>query len=64
MCHAMSSFSATWTIQRGTIIDLTNSVTLEFNGRTIFQHLCKDRDYFEFNIKLRTNIQNGYNVRD
>ena len=39
---------------RGTKIDLTNGVTLKFNGRTILQHLCKDRDYFEFNIKLGT----------
>ena len=39
-------------------------VTLKFNGRTILQHLCKYRDYFEFNIKLETNMQNGYNLRD
>ena len=64
MCHAMSSFSATLDGPHGTKIDLTNSVTLEFNGRTILQHLYKDRDYFEFNIKLGTNMQNGYNVRD
>ena len=49
---------------RGTRIDLTNGVTLKFNGMTILQHLCKDRDYFEFNIKLGTNMQNGYNLRD
>ena len=49
---------------RGTKIDLTNDVTLKFNERTILQHLCKDRDYFEFNIKLKTNIQNWYNLRD
>ena len=39
-------------VPRGTKIDLINGVTLKFNGRTILQHLCKDRDYFEFNIKL------------
>ena len=55
----MSSFSATLDSPRGTKIDLTNDVTLKFNGRTILQHLCKDRDYFEFNIKLGTNMQNG-----
>ena len=49
---------------RDTKIDLTNGITLKFNGRTILQHLCKDRDYFEFNIKLGTNMQNGYNLRD
>ena len=32
--------------------------------RTILQKLCKDRDYFEFKIKLGTNMQNGYNLRD
>ena len=63
-CHATSSFSAALGSPRGTKIDLTNSITLEFNGRTILQHLCKDMDYFEFNIKLGTNMQNGYNVRD
>ena len=51
-------------VSRGTKIDLTNGVTLKFNGRTILQHLCKDRDYFEFNIKLGTNIQNRCNLRD
>ena len=64
MCHATSSFSATLDTPRGTKIDLTNSVTLKFNGRTILQHLCKDRDYFGFNIKLGTNMQNEYNLRD
>ena len=49
---------------RDTKIDLTNGVILKFNGRTILQHLCKDKDYFEFNIKLGTNMQNGYNLRD
>ena len=49
---------------RGIKIYLTNDVTLKFNGMTILQHLCKDRDYFEYNIKLRTNMQNGYNLRD
>ena len=63
-CHATSSFSATLDSPRDTKIDLTNSVTLKFNERTILQHLCKDGDYFKFNIKLRTNIQNGYNLRD
>jgi len=47
-----------------TKINLTNGVTLKFNGKTILQHFCKDRDYFEFNIKLGTNMQNGYNLRD
>ena len=64
MCHVTSSFSAALGSPRGTKIDLTNSITLEFNGRTILQHLCKDKNYFEFNIKLETNMQNGYNVRD
>ena len=64
MCHATSSFSATLDSPRGTKIDLINGVTLKFNGRTILQHLCKDRDYFEFNIKLETNMQNKYNLRD
>ena len=41
---------------RDTKIDLTNGVILKFNGRTILQHLYKDRNYFEFNIKLGTNI--------
>ena len=63
-CHAMSSFSATLDSPRGTKIDLTNGVTLKFNGKTILQHFCKDMDYFEFNIKLGTNMQNGYNLRD
>ena len=63
-CHATSSFSAMLDSPRDTKIDLTNDVTLKFNGRTILQHLCKDRDYFEFNIKLETNMQNGYNLRD
>ena len=49
---------------RGTKIDLTNNVTLKFNGKTILQHLYKDRDYFEFNIKLGTNMQNRYNLRN
>ena len=48
----------------GTKIDLTNNVTLKFNGRTILQYLCKDKDYFGFNIKLGTNMQNGYNQKD
>jgi len=60
----MSFFSATLDSPRGTKIDLTNGVTSKFNGRTILQHLCKDRDDFEFNIKLGTNMQNGYNLRD
>ena len=60
----MSSFNITLNSPRGTKINLTNSVTLKFNERTILQHLCKDRDYFEFNIKLGTNMQNGYNLRD
>ena len=47
-----------------TKINLTNGVTLKFNGKTILQHFCKDRDYFEFNIKLGTNMQNGYNLKD
>jgi len=64
MCHVTSSFSATLDSPRGTKIDLTNGVTLKFNGMTILQHLCKDRDYFEFNIKLGTNMQNGYNLMD
>ena len=51
-------------LDSGTKIDLTNSVTLKFNEGTILQHLCKDRDYFEFNIKLGTNMQKGYKVRD
>ena len=63
-CHATSSFSATLDSPRGTKIDFTNGVTLKFNERTILQHFCKDRDYFEFNIKLGTNMQNGYNLRD
>ena len=49
---------------RGTKIDLTNNVTLKFNLKTILQHLCKDRDYFEFFIKLGTTMQQGYKVRD
>ena len=60
----MSSFRATLDSSRDTKIDLTNSVTLKFNERTILQHLCKDRDYFKFNIKLETNMQNEYNLRD
>ena len=63
-CHATSSFSATLDSPRDTKIDLTNSVILKFNGMTILQHLCKDMDYFEFNIKLWTNMQNEYNLRD
>ena len=55
-CHVTSSFSATLDNPRGTKIDLTNDVTLKFDGRTILQHLCKDKDYFEFNIKLETNM--------
>ena len=39
----------------GTKIDLTNGITLKFNGMTILQHLYKDRDYFKFNIKSETN---------
>ena len=64
MCHATSFFSVTLDSLRDTKIDLTNDVTLKFNGRTILQYLCKDRDYFEFNIKLETNMQNKYNLRD
>ena len=63
-CHATSSFSATLDSPCGTKIDLTNGIILKFNEMTILQPLCKDRDYFEFNIKLGTNIQNGYNLRD
>jgi len=63
-CHVASSFSATLDDPRGTKIDFTNDVTLKFNGMTILQHLCKDRDYFELNIKLGTNMQNGYNLMD
>ena len=62
--HVTSSFNVALDSPRGTKIDLTNNITLKFNGRIILQHLCKDRDYFEFNIKLRTNMQNGYNLRD
>ena len=29
---------------RDTKIDLTNSIILKFNLKTILQHLCKDRD--------------------
>ena len=47
-------------ILRDIKIDLTNNITLKFN----LQHLCKDKDYFKFNIKLETNIQNGYNIRN
>ena len=64
MCHVMSSFGVTLDSSPGTKIDFTNRVTLQFNGRTILQHLCKDRDYFEFNIKLGTNMQKRYNLRD
>ena len=32
--------------------------------KTILQNLCKDRDYFEFNIKLETNMQQGHKVGD
>jgi len=63
-CHATSFFSATLDSPRGTKIDLINGVTLKFNGRTILQHFYKDMDYFEFNIKLGTNMQNEYNLRD
>ena len=56
-CHATSSFSVTLNSSCDTKIDLSNDVTLKFNGRTILQHLCKDRDYFEFFIKLWTNMQ-------
>ena len=42
-------------------LKLTSQITLKFNRRTIVQHLCKDMNYFEFNIKLETNIQNCYN---
>ena len=55
-CHVTSSFSATLDSPHDTKIDPTNSVTLKFNEMTILQHLCKDRDYFEFNIKLETNM--------
>ena len=64
MCHATSSFNATLDNPPVTKIDLTNNVTLKFNGRTLLQHLCKDKDYFEFNIKLGTNMQNECNLRD
>ena len=64
MCYATTSFSATLDSSRDTKIDLINGVTLKFNGRTILQYFGKDRDYFEFNIKLGTNMQNGYNLRD
>jgi len=59
MCHATSSFSVTLDSPRDTKIDITNHVTLKFTGKTILQHLCKDRDYFAFHIKLGTNMQNG-----
>jgi len=49
---------------RGTKIDLTNSVTLKFNGMIILQNLCKDRDYFKFSIKLETNMQKKYKIKD
>ena len=64
MCHVMSSFGVTLDSSPGTKIDFTNDVILKFNEMTILQHLCKDRDYFKFNIKLETNIQNEYNLRD
>ena len=64
MCHTTSSFSVTLDSPRDTKINLTNDVTLKFNGRTILQHLYKYMDYFEFNIKLGTNMQNGYNLKD
>ena len=41
MCHATSFFSATLDSLRDTKIDLTNSVTLKFNGMTILQYLYK-----------------------
>ena len=63
-CHATSSFSVTLNSPRDTKIDLTNSVILKFNGRTILQHSYKNKDYFKFNIKLGTNMQNEYNLRD
>ena len=63
-CYATSSFSVTLDSPRGTKIDLINGATLKFNGRTILQYFCKDRDYFEFNIKLETNMQNDYNFKD
>ena len=63
-CHVTSSFSVTFDSPRNTKIDLTNSVTLKFNEMTILQYLCKNRDYFAFHIKLWTNMQNGYNLRD
>ena len=56
MCHATSSFSATLNSSRGTKINLTNDDTLKFNGMTILQHLYKNIDYLEFNIKLGTNM--------
>ena len=64
MCHATSSFSAMLNSLRGTKIDLTNDVTLKFNKMTILQHLYKNRNYFKFNIKLGTNIQNEYNLKN
>ena len=56
MCHVMSSFGVTLDSSPGTKIDFTNDVILKFNEMTILQHLCKDRDYFEFNNKLEANI--------
>ena len=64
MCHATSSFSITLDSPCDIKIDLTNSVTLKLKEMTILQHLSKDRDYFAFNIKLGTNMQNGYNLKD
>ena len=64
LCHATPSFSVTLDSPRGTKIDLTNNITLKFNGRIILQHLCKDMNYFAFHIKLETNMQNEYNLRD
>ena len=46
---------------RDTKIDLINGVILKFIKRTILQHFYKDKDYFKFNIKLESNIQNEYN---
>ena len=45
-------------------IHLTNGVTLKFNGRTILQNLCKDKDYFLHFKKIGTNVQNDYKDKD
>ena len=47
-----------------TTMHLTNDVTLKFNGITILQNLCKDKDYFLHLKKIGTNLQKGSKVRD